>query len=291
MKKLFNLLVIPILLLTLLAGGCSPFEPAPYTNSRFVDVNGTPYGVPQVEGKPRVSSMPYTFDIAEGHIDDHVALNKFGHNPTVAGSLETVWTGSNLYPWMTVADQLEILSSDPDDAAGDTGARSLILFGLDVDYLLISEVIITDGINVVTSVLTYFRIYRVMVVEVGVSGWNEGQITIRDQDTDTARALIEVQKNQTLMATFTIPANYTGFITSWYVGSVTTKDTEFELYIRPFGEAFQVKRNIHLVGMAYSNRFDFPEVASGRSDIEIRASSSGGGGDVSAGFFLWYEGN
>ncbi len=284
--------------LSLFIAGCSPQEAVFITSgdeistaTRFVDENGDAYGVKEIDNKPRVSAMPYTFDIAEGNVSDHVPLNKFGHNPTVAATLETVWTGSNLYPWITVADQLEILSADTDDTAGGTGARTVELFGLDADYVFIGETVSMNGTSVVTSTLTYFRIYRAIVRTAGSSGWNEGIITIRDQDTDTARALIAAQKNQTLMAIFTVPAGNTGFITSWYVGAIANKDTEFELYIRPEGEVFQVKRNIHLIGMAYSNNFDFPEVVNEKSDIEIRAMSSGGGGDVSAGFFMWYEEN
>ncbi len=292
-----NKILALLLVLSLLLSGCVAGTAADPVNTvldggvELKDENGVAYGVKHIGNKPRVSSMPYTFDIAEGNITDHTALNKFGHNATVAATLETVWSGSNLYPWMTTVDQLEILSADTDDVAGGTGARTVEILGLNNAYALINEIVTMNGTSVVTSSLTYLRIYRVIVKTAGASGWNEGLITIRDQDTDTARSLIAAQKNQTLQATFTIPAGNTGFITSWYVGSVTNKDTEFELYVRPFGETFQVKRNIHLVGMAYSNRFDFPEVVPEKSDIEIRAMSSGGGGDVSAGFFLWFEGN
>ena len=286
MKKRLSLIIF--ILLSLIITGCTKEEPG-WGNVKFIDENGVAYGIKQVDNKPRFSSMPYTYDITEGNITDHFAINKFGHNSVVGASLETVWSGSNLYPWMTVTYQLELLSDDADDTILGSGARTVELFGLDVNYLLINETLDMDGVGIVTSALTYFRIYRAIVRTAGASGWNEGQITIRDQDTDTTRAIITTQKNQTLMAIFTVPADYTGFITSWYVGSVTSKDTEFELYIRPEGEVFQVKRNIHLVGIAYANEFDFPEIVLEKSDIEIRAMSSGGGGDVSAGFFMWYE--
>jgi len=246
--------------------------------------------VVSIKGKLRASSMPYTYDIAEGHIPGHISVNKFGHNSDIAGTLETVWSAGGLYPWMTVADQLEVLSGDNDDGAGAlTGALTLELFGLDGSYNVQTETVILTGTTFVTTTNSYIRFFRGIVRSAGVSGWNEGIITIRDQDTNTTRGSIEALKNQTLMAVFTIPAGNVGFITSWYVGSVTSKDSEFELYIRPFGEVFQVKRNVHLVGSAYISEFDFPEMVPEKSDIEIRGLSSGGGGNVSAGFFLWYE--
>ncbi len=96
-----------------------------------VDENGVAYGVKHIENKPRVSSMPYLYDVAEGNIPDHMAINKFGHNNAVGTTWETIWTGSNLYPYMTVADQLEVLSDDANDDDADTGAWTVQLSGLD----------------------------------------------------------------------------------------------------------------------------------------------------------------
>ena len=93
------------------------------------------------------------------------------------------------------------------------------------------------------------------------------------------------------MAVFTIPSGHTGFITTWYGGTILAKDTELELYVRPFGEVFQGKRNMHIYRNSFRDEIDFPEMLTEKSDIEIRGLSSGGGGDVSAGFFLWYEKN
>ncbi len=246
-----------------------------------------------VDGKPRVSSMPYAYDIAEELIPDHFSGNKFGHNGTVAATHETIWSNSTLYAYMTTADQLEILSSNDEDggAGTDTGALTMDIFGLDTNYAEISETITLNGSTVVLSSNSYLRIYRAIVRTAGSTGWNIGTITIRDQDTDTTRATIEPFKNQTLMAMWTIPAGHTGFITAWYGGTTLNKATEVELYIRPFDEVFQVKRNMHLVQSSWGERFDFPERVTEKSDIELRAIASGGGGDVSAGFFMWYEAN
>lgn len=283
------LILLSLALMSLMGLSACEIEDSTFSNVRFVDETGIPYGIPKADNKPRVSSMPYTYDIAEGNIANHSSINKFGHNPTVAGVLETVWTGSNLYPWMTVADQMELLSGSINDDVGGTGAITLELFGLDSSYNPISEMISLNGTAPVTTTLSYFRNFRAIIRSAGSTGWNVGVITIRDQDIGTTRAIIDANKNQTLMAVYTIPAGYTGYITSWYAGSVASKDTQIELYIRPFGEVFQVKRNMILNNAIYDEYIDFPEVATEKSDIEVRALSGGGGGDVSAGFFLWIE--
>ena len=46
----------------------------------FVDENNAAYGVKHVGNKPRVSSMPYTYDIAEGNVSGHEAVRMLGYN-------------------------------------------------------------------------------------------------------------------------------------------------------------------------------------------------------------------
>ncbi len=220
------------------------------------------------------------------------SINKFGHNPSVAATLETIWGGSGLYPYMDAADQLQVLSDDDEDGGGGaTGALTIELFGLDANYNPVSETITLDGTTPKTTTKSYLRIFRAIIRTAGSTGWNIGTITIRDQDTSTTRALIEPFFNQTLMATWTVPAGYSAYITSWYLGTVSNKNTELTLFIRPFGEVFQAKRHIHIIQSTYNRKLDYPEPATEKSEIEIRGMASGGGGDVSVGFSAWYAEN
>ena len=237
--------------------------------------------------------MPYSWDIVEGNVPGHSSINKFGHNGNVAATLETIWSAGGVYPYMAIADQLEVLSSNDEDggAGGDTGALTMQIFGLDTNYDQIDETVTLNGVTVVTTTASFLRVFRAKVLTAGATGWNIGVITIRDQDTDTTRASIEATKNQTLMAVYTVPADMTGFITSWYMSTISNLATEVELYVRPFGSVLQVKRHFHIIQDIFAETIDFPEKVTEKSDIEVRALSAGGGGDVSAGFFMWIEEN
>ena len=250
-----------------------------------------PFKIARIKDKIRTSSVLYTFDIAKGNVPDHFSMNKFGHNEDVAASFETVWSAGGIYPYMTSADQLEIVSSNDEDggAGTDTGALTMDILGLDANYNELFERVTLNGTTVVTTTQSFLRVYRAIVRTAGSTGWNIGTITIRDQDTDTTRALIEPFFNQTTMAVFTVPVGFRGFITSWYCGAIANKDTEIHLLVRPFEEVFQVKRIFHIIGASYGERFDFPEVVEEKGDIEMRAKASAGGGDVATGFFMWYE--
>jgi len=256
------------------------------------DESGTAYGVKHVGNKPRVSSMDYLYDIAEGNIGDHLALNKFGHNETVGATWETIWTASNVYPYMTVADQLEVLSDDADDDDTDTGAWTVNISGLDGNWDEANETITMDGATPVTTTGSYIRVFRAKVVTAGTSGVNEGTITIRDQDTDVSRAEIDEEIGQTLMAVWTVPDGYTFYMSSWYAGSAVSKALDVGVFVRDNAvsdASWQNKQLINFSDTTFKNDLEMPIMFTERTDIEVRAKAGGGGGDMSAGFNGWYE--
>lgn len=59
-----------------------------------------------------------------------------GNNPDLdtATLPEEIWTGGGQYPWMTGNTALEILSSSANDASAGTGARTVSISGLDINY-------------------------------------------------------------------------------------------------------------------------------------------------------------
>jgi hypothetical protein len=50
---------------------------------RLIDEAGLVYGVKHVQNKPRVSSMPYTYDIAEGNVTNHTSWSKIGYHAAI----------------------------------------------------------------------------------------------------------------------------------------------------------------------------------------------------------------
>ena len=111
----------------------------------FLDENARPYGIKQIDGKPRVSAMPYTYDIAEGKVPGHTGLIIFGSNPDVGTSQETVWDEGGIYAYLTEATVLKVSSGDANDDVGDAGATSVRIYGLDANYTEINETIAMNG--------------------------------------------------------------------------------------------------------------------------------------------------
>ncbi len=266
-------------------------------NVRFIDETGASYGIREIDNKPRFSASPYLYDIAEGIVPDHLAIRKFGFNSAVGATEETIWEQSSLYTYLAGAATLTISSDDNDDdgAPVGNGARTVQIYGLDTNYDEINEVVTLDGQNPVNTGTQYLRIYRMIVRSVGTTGSNEGTVytgtgLVVGGVPANVYASMTPGMNQTLMAIFTIPRDHTGYLVDIYSSSaIANKATQVFLYIRPFGEGFQVKQTYHINQWGIAREFPIPLPIEARSDIEIRALAAGGGGAVAANFDVWYE--
>jgi len=186
---------------------------------------------------PSTAEIDFYLAVAKGDFTGYSNVSKFGYNPSVgSGNYESIWEGSNAYPWMSAADQLEVLSSDTDDTSAGTGARTVELQGLDSSWNSLTETVTMNGTSAVTTTGSFLRIFRARVVTAGSSGRNEGTITIRDQDTSTTRALITNGatdgNGQTLMAVYTIPAGKTGYIININISSKKDQEQTYRLMAR-----------------------------------------------------------
>ena len=186
---------------------------------------------------PGSAEIDFFLAVAKGDFTGYSNVSKFGYNPAVPSTAyESIWEGSNAYPWQTVADQLEVLSSSANDTSAGTGARTVELQGLDSSWNLLTETVIMNGTTAVTTTASFLRIFRARVVTAGTSLRNEGNITIRDQDTSTTRALITngptSSFGQSLMAVYTIPAGKTGYVVNINFSSAKDLEQEYRLMAR-----------------------------------------------------------
>jgi len=115
-----------------------------FTSVNFKDENGTSYGIKHVDNKPRVSSMSYLYDIAEGKVSGHTLWSKIGYNPAVATTEEDVWSYGGTYTFPATPQKMEVLSSsataDADigtilfDATCDVGGTTTTMLDAGVDF-------------------------------------------------------------------------------------------------------------------------------------------------------------
>ena len=134
-----------------------------------------------------------------------------GNNPDIdQGTIpEDVWTGGGLYPFMTAATSLEIVSTSAADAAAGTGARTVTINGLDINYVEVVQTVTLNGTTPVAIPTQLFRINSALIMSSGTGGTNAGDINIRNSGAGTVRAIIPAGYGITRQSVFTVPAGHT----------------------------------------------------------------------------------
>jgi hypothetical protein len=239
-------------------------------------------------------------DISGNQIDSLTSVNKFGRNPDIDIGPEDIWGGGDNYTGLnaTTSQTVQVFSSDVDDAAGDTGARTIRFFGLQTssstEYT--SEDITMNGTSIVTSVNSWYRINTAYVLTAGSTGSNEGTITIRQSST-TANvfAVILPNLNQTTIAAYTIPSGKTGYLDTFTTNIVRSNGSLgaglITIRLRNTPTANSVFRTINSfdiqTGSAINQTFKYPIIIPEGNDIKFRCESvSDGNSSISVNFSL-----
>jgi len=120
-------------------------------------------------------------------------LHLTGLNASVAVTEETVWGGSAMYPWPTADQQPWLVSSSVNDdgAPAGTGAWVVRVWWMNSVGVEAYEDVTLNGVgNVQMVASTVRRINRAEVLTCGVTGSNEGTITIYATDAATVIGVI-----------------------------------------------------------------------------------------------------
>ena len=234
------------------------------------------------------TSEPFELQVARGQIAYHYSQFKFGFNPDVDNSLETVWAQGGLYSYLAAETVLKISSSSTADTSAGTGARTVTISGLDVNYNEISETITLNGQTAVNSTNSYLRIFRMIVNTAGSGGQNAGVIyagtgTVTTGVPANIYATIAIGDNQTLMALWTVPAGHTAYLLQTDITLATTQNNKYctvSIVSRPFGEVFQVRDRFVKSESTTNQSYSIPVKFAEKTDIEVRAIGDSAGADI-----------
>jgi hypothetical protein len=192
---------------------------------KLIDETGAVYGVKHINNKPRVSSMPYLYDIAEGNVTGHTAYAKLGYNAAVGATEEDIITQGGVYPWLASATALEVVSSNANDTVAGSGVQKVRISYLDGDYSSQSEIVSLNGTtSVPLTDTTVLRVNAIRATQVGAGLMAAGNITCRlVAAPNTVYRQIETGFTRGRGLTYTVPLGKTLYITSISVSSAAAE--------------------------------------------------------------------
>lgn len=162
-------------------------------------------------------SLPSILEIGRGRFTGIAKNNKSGRNGDIdtATVPEWIWEAGGVYTGFPTGDAetVQVLSSDANDTAAGTGARTVSFTGLDENWLIASETLTLNGTTPVTGQTLFRRVHTASVQTSGSDNqaFNVGTLTFR-HSTTTANVFCTIQpgRNQSNAAVYTVPAGKIG---------------------------------------------------------------------------------
>lgn len=236
---------------------------------------------------------PFELQVARGQVAMHTVVHKFGYSTVIDGTAYPIWNVAANRTYLTTAATMKVSSSSANDASAGTGARTVLVEGLDQNYNAISETVTLNGQTEVATTKSYLRVQHITTLTAGSGGKNAGVIYV---GTGTVTAgvpaviheLVPIGMNTELSGVYTVPAGYTAYV---YQGGMTSQSNG---------------NNFLTATLAYSNQgspwltpavtvftsdmvdynFNYPLPLPEKTDFEARASVSAGTSSVTSFFFM-----
>lgn len=231
----------------------------------------------------RGTSEDFYLQVARGQIGGHRLILRTGLNQDIdTGADESLWDQGGLYVFPAAASVMTLSSSSAADAAAGTGARTVLVSGLNSAYVEQQEVITLNGQTGVNTVNQYLRATSITTLSAGSGGINAGDIymgtgTITLGVPANVFAKIPVGFGVNQAAQYTVPAGHTAYLVDIIgscVQSTTNQHTLLSIRARPFGGVFL--RGGHLVvtgGLAYLGAV-IPRMFPEKTDVDAIATTT-----------------
>jgi len=218
-----------------------------------------------------------------------------GRNASISNSPQTVWAPGSTYAKLTTGTALEVVSSSASDTAAGTGARTVVVEGLDATFAPTKETVTLNGVTAVQMVNTSLvAVNKFYLASVGSGGVNAGNVDVRVTAAGAVKSRISssvgLGNGRAADFIYTIPAGYIGVMGNIYFSSITTTGS-----LSVFLNTIDVNGVTQCVGegqVSLTNTgfcpgqgqifFDEGLVFPAKTMLELRAVVSAGAGDLTA---------
>jgi len=189
-----------------------------------------------------VTRSPWTWlEVARGLSDGVQTVKKFGRNYDIGSSYSPLCIGGNYQTPQTGSTLRIKAGGSANDTAAGSGARSVTLQGLDENFELVTESLVTAGVSESASTTsTFTRLFRFFVGESGTyasasTGSHDGDIVIENsagtEDWGTIDAT-DFPKSQSEVGAYSVPLGKTAFVKLRSLTIDSGKTVDLSLFAR-----------------------------------------------------------
>jgi len=231
-----------------------------------------------------VGYYPYFLQVSRGLVAGHKRIFKFGYNEEIQDVEETIWDVGGLYAYPSSAVTMTATSSS---GATDENVQ-VTMQGVDASYNELSETVTLNASGTATTTGSFLRVNRAFVASGTASA---GNITIANGG--TTYAYVSTLHQQTLMAIWTVPAGYTGYLFQVDTTAFTVQNNKvatIRMITRELNGVFRTQQKFDLFQASYHQDIVCPQPILEKTDIEFRAIADSSNADlrVSATFDIIY---
>lgn len=160
----------------------------------------------------------FEYEVALGRRQGATTWNIFGFNGDVDIGTEVVGAQGGTFTFLTTASTLTFVSSSTDDdgSPAGTGAKSLVVYGIDADRKSVIEVVTLDGTTPVVTSTTWLGVNRAAIYLAGSTFNNVGNITITATTGGSVQAYIPAGKGASQQLIFFTQADHQ-LLADWLV--------------------------------------------------------------------------
>lgn len=219
-----------------------------------------------------------------GMIEDAYHKRVFALNPAVVGTLTSICLQGGVYANPASASVLTIVSTSANDDSAGTGARTVIIEGLDANYAEITETVIMDGTTPVTTTNSFIRVFGMIVDTAGSATFPAGNITAKISSTTYAQ--LTAGYNLSYNSNYTVPAGKTAYILHGGATSSAATIMNVSFKVVSFGKA---QHNIHSIDFyqrPYDYNFTIPMQLEAKTDLDVLALGTATSSKVTATYDL-----
>lgn len=190
---------------------------------------------------------------------------------------------------MTAAGALKISSANAVDNGTGTGARTVLVRGLDSDWNIVQDIVTLNGQTAVALTNVVLHPFLIMVLTAGTGGCNTGNIYVGSGTvTSGVPAVVNVccaaTANQSRIAFMPIPDGYSCVVRNIHCSCNTAVSGNVYAKFKPFGGVYLMGATLNISSASTFDSIDILTPAfDSKTLIKLSCALASGTGTVSAG--------